>query len=169
MKIFDPLELTSPITIQFKMLFQIICTSKFNCDDAMPKEQINLLEKLRTLNKLVTPRAILKDIKENEFLRCEMHGFCDSLLKAYSAMLYLKVVTKERYFVRFLSAKSKVVPYKTLTIPQLEMLGCHLLSKLVDSAKRAIGIIVKVDEVYVSTDSEICLWWIKSVDKEFKD
>ena len=38
MKIFDPLELTSPITIQFKMLFQIICTSKFNCDDAMPKE-----------------------------------------------------------------------------------------------------------------------------------
>ena len=32
-KIFDPLGLTSPITIQFKMLFQIICTSKFNWDD----------------------------------------------------------------------------------------------------------------------------------------
>ena len=29
-RIFDPLGLTSPITIHFKMLFQIICTNKFN-------------------------------------------------------------------------------------------------------------------------------------------
>ena len=68
------------------MLFQIICTNKFIWDDSLPnsllKEWINLLEKLRTLGKLVTPRAILKDIKENEVLRCEMHGFCDSSLKA---------------------------------------------------------------------------------------
>ena len=66
-KIFDPLGLTSPITIQFKLLFQIICTNKFNWDDPLPndllKEWINLLEKLRTLDKLVVPRAILKDIK----------------------------------------------------------------------------------------------------------
>ena len=32
-KIFDPLGLTSPITIQFEMLFQIICANKFNWDD----------------------------------------------------------------------------------------------------------------------------------------
>ena len=47
-KIFDPLGLTSPITIQLKMLFQIICTNKFNWDDPLPndslKEWINLLE-----------------------------------------------------------------------------------------------------------------------------
>ena len=171
-KIFDPLGLTSPITIQFKMLFQIICANKFNWDDPLPndllKEWINLLEKLRTLGKLVVPRAILKDIKEDEVLRCEMHGFCDSSLKAHSAMVYLKDLTKEKCFVRFLSAKSNVAPYKTLTIPPLELLGCHLLSKLVDSVKRAIRMIVKVDEVYFWTDSEICLCWIKSVDKELK-
>ena len=28
--------------------------------------------------------------------------------------------------------------------------------------------IVKVDEVNFWTDSEICLWWIKSIDKEWK-
>ena len=171
-KIFDPLGLTSPITIQFKMLFQTICTNKFNWDDPSPndflKEWINLLEKLRTLDTLVIPRAILKDINENEVLRCEMHGFCDSSLKAYSAMVYLKVLTIEKCFVCLLSAKSKVALHKTLTIPRLELLGCHLLSKLVESVKRAIRMIVKVDEVYFWTDSEICLCWIKSVNKEWK-
>ena len=97
-----------------------------------------------------------------------MHGFCDTSLKGYSAMVYLKVLTKEKYFVRFLSAKSKVAPHKTFTIPRLELLGCHLLSKLVDLVKRAIRMIVKVDEVYLWADSEIWLWWIKSVDKEWK-
>ena len=106
------------------------------------KERIDLLEKLRTLDKLVIPRATLKEIKENEVLRCKMHSFCDSSLKAYLVMVYLKVLTKEKCLVRLLSAKSKVAPYKTLTIPRVELLGCHLLSKLVDSVKIAIGMIV---------------------------
>ena len=84
-------------------------------------------------------------------------------------MVYLKVVTKEMCFVRFLSPKTKSAPHKTLTIPRLELLDCHLMSKLVDSVKRANRMIVKIDEVYFWTDSEICLWWIKSVDKERKD
>ena len=37
-KIFDLLGLTSPITIQFKMLFQIICTNKYNWDDPLPND-----------------------------------------------------------------------------------------------------------------------------------
>ena len=123
---------------------------------------------MRTLDKLYIPRAILKDIKENEDLRCAIHGFCDSSLKAYSAMVYLKVSTKEKCFVRLLSTKSKVAPHKTLLIPRLELLGCHLLNKLVDSVKKAIRMIVKVDEVYFWTDSEIYLWWINSVVKESK-
>ena len=107
-----------------------------------------MLEKLRTLDKLVIPRAILKGIKKNKVLRYEIHGFCDSSLKAYSAMVYLKVLTKEKCFVRLFFANSKVAPHKSLSIPRLELLGFHLLSKLFDSVKRAIGMIVKVDEVY---------------------
>ena len=71
------------------MLFQLICTNKFNWDVPLSndlhllKEWINLLEKLRTLDKLVTHRAILKNIKENQVLRCKIHGFSDSSLKTY--------------------------------------------------------------------------------------
>ena len=97
-----------------------------------------------------------------------MHDFCDSSLKTYSAMVYLKVLIKERCFDRLLSAKSKLTPHKTLTIPRLQLLGCYLLNKLFDSVKRAIGMIVKVNEVYFLTESEICDWWTKSVDKDWK-
>ena len=171
-KIFDPIGLISPITIQFKMLFQIICTNKFKWDDILPddilKKWIMLLEKLKTLHKLVIPRGILKNIKENDVLKCEIHGFCDSSLKAYCGIVYLKVFTKEGDFVRLLSSKSKVAPHNLLTIPRLELLGCHLLSKLVDSVKKAIDLVVKVDEIFYWTDSEICLCWIKSINKEWK-
>ena len=132
------------------------------------KEWINLLEKLRTLNKSVTPKAILNGIKENEVLGLEMHRFCDSSLKTYLSMVYLKVLTKEKRSFCLLSENSKVAPHKTLTIPRLEKLGCHLSSKLFDSVKRVIAMILMVDMVYFWTDSEICLWWIKSVDRGWK-
>ena len=73
-KILDPIGFTSPIAIHFKMLFQITCTNKFNWDNPLPndvlKEWINLLEKLRQLDKLVIPKAILNYIEESEALRC---------------------------------------------------------------------------------------------------
>ena len=97
-------DLHHQLQLHFKMLFQAICTNKFNWDDPLTndllKQWINFLEKLRKLDKLVIPRPILKDINENEVLRCEIHGFCDSALKVYSAIVCLKVLTKERCFVR---------------------------------------------------------------------
>ena len=126
-RIFDRLGFSSTITIQFKVLFQIIGTDKFSWDGLLPndllKEWINLLEKLRTLDKLVIPRAILKDIKKNEVLRCEMHTFRDISLKAYSAMVYLECLTKEKCFVRLLCAKSKVAPYKTFDHSMARIVG----------------------------------------------
>ena len=87
------------------MLFQIICTNKFNWDvplsNDLLKEWINLLEKLRTLDKLVTHRAILKNIKENQVLRCKIHGFSDSSLKTYSTMIYLKLWSRKSVLLVF--------------------------------------------------------------------
>ena len=87
------------------MLFQIICTNKFNWDVPLSKdllrEWINLLEKLRTLDKLVTHRAILKNIKENQVLRCKIHGFSDSSLKTYWTMIYLKLWSRKSVLLVF--------------------------------------------------------------------
>ena len=87
------------------MLFQIICTNKFNWDvplsNDLLREWINLLEKLRTLDKLVTHRAILKNIKENQVLRCKIHGFSDSSLKTYWTMIYLKLWSRKSVLLVF--------------------------------------------------------------------
>ena len=89
------------------MLFQLICTNKFNWDVPLSndlhllKEWINLLEKLRTLDKLVTHRAILKNIKENQVSRCKIHGFSDSSLKTYSTMIYLKLWSRKSVLLVF--------------------------------------------------------------------
>ena len=87
------------------MLFQIICTNKFNWDVPLSsdllKEWINLMEKLRTLDKLVTHRAILKNIKENQVSRCKIHGFSDSSLKTYSTMIYLKLWSRKSVLLVF--------------------------------------------------------------------
>ena len=68
---------------------------------------MNLLKKLRKIDKLPIPRAIFKDIKENKFLRCEMHGFCESSLKAYSDMVFFESFEQRKVFCSFAISKIK--------------------------------------------------------------
>ena len=67
-KLFDPLGLLSPITIQLKLLFQLICFDKLPWDQEMPDsisdKWLKLVCQLRTLNKLVIPRQNIKVIKD---------------------------------------------------------------------------------------------------------
>ena len=68
----------------------------------------------------------------------EIHGFCDSSKELYCAVVYFRFVYNESVKVSFLAAKTKVAPLKTLTIPRLELLGCLLLSKLINEVVRGI-------------------------------
>ena len=114
-KLFDPLGLLSPITIQLKLLFQLICSDKIPWDQEMPDgisdKWLKLVRQLRTLNKLVIPRQNIKVIKD-EILSIELHRFCDSSLRAYGSLVYLKVLTLNVCFVSLLSGKTKVAPMK---------------------------------------------------------
>ena len=70
--------------------------------------------------------------------------------------------------VRLLTAKSRVAPLKTETIPRLKLLGNLLLSCLITSVKHALKSCVNFDKIYLWTDSKVTLSWIKAIDKEFK-
>ena len=70
--------------------------------------------------------------------------------------------------VKFVSAKSKAVSNKGLSIPRIELLACLLLSKLVSAVVNAMSVEVVVSKIVCWTDSLVALWWIKRVDKNWK-
>ena len=50
-------------------------------------------------------------------------------------MVYIRVKTTLGIRVRFLCANTKVAPLKKLSIPRLELIGCVLLSKVMEMVR----------------------------------
>ena len=82
--------------------------------------------------------------------------------------MYLKVVSLNGCFVSLLSGKTKVAPMKDFSIPRLELLGSVLLTKLMNSVKEAIHPVWAMKNTYYWVVSEISLYRIKGVKKEWK-
>ena len=70
--------------------------------------------------------------------------------------------------IKFVSAKSKLVSNKCLSIPRIELLPCLLLSKLVSAVANAMSVEVVVSKTVCWTDSLVALWWIKRANKNWK-
>ena len=54
------------------------------------------------------------------------------------------------------------------TIPRLELLGALILARLVNTVLAAFDGTLKVDSIHCWLDSQIALWWIWGVSREFK-
>ena len=63
------------------------------------------------------------------------------------------------------TAKSKIVPSKKLTV---ELMSCLLLSRLIVLVKIALSVEVNITRVVCWSNSKIALWWMKSVNKKRK-
>ena len=99
----------------------------------------------------------------------KLHGFSEASKSGLGACVYLRSFYRSgKVTVRLLTAKSRVAPIKTETIPRLELLGNFLLSHLITSLKNALKNCVNFDKIYLWTDWKVILSWIKAIDKEFK-
>ena len=108
-------------------------------------------------------RYLFHSIGQN-ILRIELHGFCDSSTKAYSALCYIRVITEKGIFVNLLCGKAckfcvnlLVAPLKKIYIPRLELMSCVLLVKLLKNVKNAISNNFETTNFFYWSDSEICL------------
>ncbi|XP_055703910.1 uncharacterized protein LOC129802253 [Phlebotomus papatasi] len=162
-KVFDPLGLVCPVVTVAKCLLQeawkstkewdeeILGVLKSNWDDF--KKSLPQLEDLRI------PRWIstLANVKHQE-----LHCFSDASKTAYGSCIYL--VTEDdsgNRYSKLLAAKSKVNPIKKthqkeFTIPQGELCGAELSSRLASKVSQAIG----VPQCYFWTDATVVLWQI---------
>ncbi|XP_033311148.1 uncharacterized protein LOC117211419, partial [Bombus bifarius] len=160
-QIYDPLGLLSPVIVRAKMIMQKVWTLKVDWDESLPTdvhtEWIKYHTQLPLLNAARFPR---KTIIESA-TKIELHGFCDASERAYGACVYVRTTDrKNNIWNRLLTARSKVAPLKSLSIPRLELSGALLLTSLISSIRQALT--TKISRIVYWTDSTIVLHWIRS-------
>ncbi|XP_076477263.1 uncharacterized protein LOC143303109 [Bombus vancouverensis nearcticus] len=131
-QIYDPLGLLAPVIVRAKMIVQQVWTLKVDWDESLPTdvhtEWIKYHTQLPLLNAARFPR---KTIIESA-TKIELHGFCDASERAYGACVYVRTTDrKNNIWNRLLTARSKVAPLKSLSIPRLELSGALLLTSLI--------------------------------------
>ncbi|XP_068987481.1 uncharacterized protein [Bombus flavifrons] len=160
-RIYDPLGLLAPVIVKAKILLQRVWALKIDWDESLPAELHTEWDRyhiqLPLLNDIRFPRKTI--IKAANHI--ELHGFCDASERAYGACVYLRSTNPEGHTqTQILTARSKVAPLKSLTIPRLELSGALLLASLMYLIKKSLNI--KISRTVYWTDSTIVLQWIKS-------
>ena len=107
----DPLGIVSPVTVSIKILFQEICTSKFDWDEVLTGEikrkWDQWVQDLSDTNKIQISRC-LYEMGEQTVTECYLHP-----------------------------SKTRVAPLKELSILPLELNSARILAQLVHTTKNA--------------------------------
>lgn len=170
-KVFDPMGLLTPFTINMKILFQSLCTKGVDWEDKLEGKVLtrwqSLLNDLRGLTDVRVPRCYFKRT-DKQPKSYQIHRFCDASDNAFAAVVYLRT---ERHTgeveVNLMASKTRVAPIKKQTTPRLELMGANLLARLTDSILRASTSLRATPEVILWTDSFTTLCWIKN-NKDWK-
>ena len=161
-QLFDPLGFLSPFTIRAKILYQEVWLSGLTWDDFLPQEINKQWNKwkseLAELRKIRVSCSFLDGLISN-VIEVQLHGFGDASVKAYGAVIYVRLQDSVGNVVAHLAmAKSRVASTKRVTLPRLELMAAFLLSKLIrfvlDSLKK------DVTQYVCWTDSMVTLGWI---------
>ena len=170
-KFYDPIGFLSPVVVQFKLLFQELCESKTDWDDTLEGELLTkwnkLVSSLQDVQPFCLERCYFKEPRDT-VVHCNLHGFCDASLNAYSAIVYLEIKTTSQIYTRFVASKTRVAPLSKETIPRLELLGAVILARLISAVKEALECELPIKKITCWSDSEIVLCWIRNTDKEWK-
>ncbi|XP_067950522.1 uncharacterized protein [Watersipora subatra] len=169
-QLYDPIGLIAPFTLQGKILMQQSCKEDKSWDQTVSPD---LQEKWRKWNdgfdqlqNIKIPRC-LKPAGFGEALRSELHYFGDASLQGFGACAYLRIINKEqRVHVAPISAKSRVVPVKGLTIPRLELQAAVEAVRLANFIRTELQ--THIDQEYFWSDSTTTLGYIKNSDTQFR-
>nr|CAH7734117.1 unnamed protein product [Callosobruchus chinensis] len=148
-KIFDPLGLVTLCVMQIKILLQSLWLENVSWDDALPGHIIDRWNEFKgdvnSLNDLVIDRhAFCRGMTT-----FEIHAFCDASEKVYGACVYVKSFGENDNCLHLLTAKGKVAPLKTVSLPRLELCGALLAARLAHKGELKEGdmVIIKEDNL----------------------
>lgn len=95
-----------------------------------------------------------------------MHTFSDGGLIAFAAQVFLRVRKNDLYDVRFLGAKTRVVPTNGLSIPRTELQGFILGIRWTESLVKGLWKINIARRIYW-VDSKNCINWMESNHRKY--
>lgn len=166
-RLYDPLGILAPVIIVAKIFIQKLWQAQLAWDTPLPDdlltEWLSYRNGLRQLETIRIPRWL--GIQPGGMPR--LHGFCDASAKAYAAVIYLCALDKNgKRISTLITAKAKVAPVKTSTIPRLELCAAHLLATTMTKIREAMEL---VDVPFAMwTDSSIVLAWLRKPASQLK-
>ena len=163
-KTYDPLGFISPLVIKMKKIIQDLWKLGLDWDQTVPNELAadwqGILNELPIISTLKIPRFV----RSTEPSIYQVVGFADASEVAYCGALYLRVIAPETIKTTLLTAKTKLAPLKSLTIPRLELCGCLLLVRLYQSIHEFLELLGNSNLMspLFFTDSTIALGWLRT-------
>ena len=164
-RIYDPVGLISPVTVEAKLMFQQMWTTGTDWDDEVP-DDIQQRWKLWLHN--------LEEAREIEIPRyvgmvneAQLHVFTDSSVSAFAAAIYLRYNAQGSIKTMLVASRTRVAPLKAATIHRLELMGMILGVRLCSHVRESYTQIRDTD-VYFWSDSQVCLHWIRGDPRRWK-
>jgi len=168
-KIFDPLGLTSCITIVVKNIFQQLWEKGITWDKPLPPDIQQEWLNLRTQPPKISNIRISHCYSpvDSKIVDRQLISFSDDSKKAYCSVVYLRSLdTAGGIHTSLIMAKTRVAPLKKVSLPRLELCGAHLLSQLMKHLQEILA--VQNCNLHTFTDSAIVLYWIHGSSQRFK-
>ena len=158
-RIYDPLGLTSPTTLQGKLIYRDYCTLKLAWDAPLPHElaaRWTRWESSLAVN-IVVKRALAP--YQEPINEVELHAFGDASGCGVATAVYTVVRQDSGTTQGLVAAKARLAKQR-LTIPRLELVAGHMAANSVDNIRRALDGFPIVS-VYCWLDSTVALHWIR--------
>ena len=157
-KVYDPLGLASPITLQGKQIYRDGCDCKVSLDAAIP-ENLKIRWQMweQSLLAEVTIRRPSAPYQQ-PVISAELHVFGDAWTYGVGAAVY-SVVRQEDWITQTLVAAKTRLAKRELTVPRLELVSAHRATNFVISVRNGLK---KLPEptIYGWLDSTVALLWI---------
>ncbi len=167
-RVFDPVGFAAALLVRAKIGMQDLWRRGLDWDDELPYDLQdlwnNMFQELSFLSQLSFERCLTPLNAVEQPVLCT---FSDASVEAFGACSYIRWKLADGSFgVRFVAAKSRVAPLKTLTIPRLELQGAVLASRLSKSILEETRL--KFERTMFFIDSQIVLAWIRGEARRFK-
>ncbi|XP_066139159.1 uncharacterized protein [Euwallacea fornicatus] len=159
-KIFDPLGILDPCTVNAKTLLQQLWRKEIDWDEKLPPDLSvpwhTFIQEVPQINRIAVPRFV-SSVDSSVF---EIHVFYDASERAYRAAIYICSINVRGTFVsHLLCAKSRVAPVSSLTIPRLKLCAAQLSPRLMNAVVKSINL--SITGKFDWCDSTIVLTWIR--------